>query len=68
MPLPYPARKIASLASNAGISAENSITDNRQRANGSLSASGDPVNRNRPLVGTTSKAGRRHMHKLSEAT
>lgn len=35
--------KTASLASNAGMSAEKSIVENRQRADVSLSASGDPV-------------------------
>jgi len=40
--------KTASLASNAGMSAEKSIVENRQRADGSLSASGDPVYTDRP--------------------
>ena len=38
MPLPYPACKTASSASNAVKSAEKAFVENRQRADGSLSA------------------------------
>ena len=49
------------------MSADKSTVENRLWADGSLSASGDPVYTDRPLADDARKAGRLQMHQLLRA-